>query len=56
MADKIKVGVIGIGQIGKLHVAAYAEMPDVEIVAVADIDQAERSTVVVQRGLFIVQI
>ena len=37
MADRIRVGVIGVGQQGERHVKAYAEMPaDVEIVAVAD--------------------
>src|SRR5689334_6282802 len=41
MADKVKVGVIGVGQIGKRHVAGYAAMPNVEIVAVADLNQAE---------------
>ena len=41
MTDKMKVGVIGVGQIGKRHVAGYAAMPNVEIVAVADLNQAE---------------
>ena len=51
MAETIKVGVIGVGQIGKRHVATYAEMPDVEIVALADIDRAECMRVAAQYGI-----
>ena len=51
MAEKIKVGVIGVGQIGKRHVATYAEMPDVEIVALADVDEAEVKRVAAQHGV-----
>jgi predicted dehydrogenase len=51
MADKVKVGVIGVGQIGKRHVAHYAEMPDVEIVAIADVDEAERERVAAAHGI-----
>ena len=44
MADKLKVGVIGTGIIGKSHVGGYMGMgDDVDIVAVADlnVDEAE---------------
>jgi predicted dehydrogenase len=41
MDDKIKVGIIGVGQVGKRHVERYQQLSGVEIVAVADIDQAE---------------
>jgi predicted dehydrogenase len=52
MSDsKVRVGVIGVGQIGKRHVAAYAEMPDVEIVAVADLNEAEAQRVAAQYGI-----
>ncbi|HET9224446.1 MAG TPA: Gfo/Idh/MocA family oxidoreductase [Roseiflexaceae bacterium] len=51
MAEKTKVGVIGVGQIGKRHVATYAEMPDVEIVALADVDEAEVKRVAAQHGV-----
>lgn len=49
--DKVKVGVIGVGQIGKRHVAGYAEMPDVEIVAVADLNEAEARRVAAENGI-----
>lgn len=41
---KLRVGIIGTGQIGKAHVSRYSEFPDVEIVGVCDIrmDEATR--------------
>jgi predicted dehydrogenase len=51
VTEKVKVGVIGVGQIGKRHVATYAEMPDVEIVALADVDEAEVKRVAAQHGV-----
>jgi predicted dehydrogenase len=41
---KIKVGIIGVGQIGKHHIAAYKKIEGAEITAVADInaDEAKR--------------
>jgi predicted dehydrogenase len=42
MARKIRVGIIGVGQIGKQHLNNYAQkMPDVEVVAACDIDVPE---------------
>ena len=41
MADKIRVGVIGVGQIGKFHLHRYMQMPDVEVVAICDINEPE---------------
>ncbi len=42
MSAKLKVGIIGTGLIGKSHVRGYQSMHnDVEIVAVADIDETE---------------
>jgi len=40
MADKVKIGIIGVGQIGKRHLDKYRELP-VEVVALADIDVPE---------------
>jgi predicted dehydrogenase len=46
MADKLKVGVIGTGIIGKSHIRGYASMAeDVEILAVADLNQKEADRV-----------
>lgn len=38
MTVPLRVGVIGAGNFGQAHLAAYARRPDVEIVAVADTD------------------
>ena len=44
MVDKVRVGVIGTGQIGKHHLRVYDEIPEAEVVAVCDIreDEARR--------------
>ena len=42
MADKLRVGIIGTGLVGKRHIDRYQSMrQDVEIVALADIDLAD---------------
>lgn len=38
MRDKIRVGIIGTGQIANMHMQRYAKMPDVEMVEFCDID------------------
>lgn len=47
--DRIKVGVIGVGQIGKMHLTNYSKIPNVEVAAVADVDPTELARVA---GLF----
>lgn len=49
--DTVRVGIIGCGQIGKAHIAQYASMPHVELVALADIDVAERTRVAEMYGV-----
>ena len=39
--EKTRIGIIGVGQIGKGHVRTYMGMPHVEIAAVADVNEAE---------------
>lgn len=41
MPEKVRIGVIGVGQIGKVHLDRYQAIPDAEIVAVADINEIE---------------
>ena len=43
--DRVRVGVIGVGQIGKRHVETYAKMNNAELVAIADINAAEAQRV-----------
>ncbi|MFA5043948.1 MAG: Gfo/Idh/MocA family oxidoreductase [Kiritimatiellia bacterium] len=38
MQQKIKVGIIGLGTIGKVHADAYAHCPDAELAALCDIE------------------
>ena len=42
---KIRLGIIGVGQIGKQHVNTYCIVPGVDIVAVCDLNQAEAERV-----------
>jgi predicted dehydrogenase len=46
MSDKVRIGIIGVGQIGKRHVENYQQkVPDAEIVAIADVNEAEANRV-----------
>ncbi|UCH33147.1 MAG: Gfo/Idh/MocA family oxidoreductase [Armatimonadota bacterium] len=49
MGDRVKIGIIGVGQIGKRHIAAYQKLP-VELVAFADVDEAEANRVAAENG------
>lgn len=35
---RIRVGVVGVGHLGKLHAQKYAQIPDAELVGVTDVD------------------
>jgi predicted dehydrogenase len=45
MDAPIKVGVIGVGYLGRFHAEKYAHLKDTELVGVADIDQARAQEV-----------
>ncbi|MEM7133335.1 MAG: Gfo/Idh/MocA family oxidoreductase [Chloroflexota bacterium] len=49
--DPIRVGIVGVGQIGKQHVQNHAENLNAEIVAIADINEAEANRVAEQYGI-----
>lgn len=51
MKDKIRLGIIGTGQIGKSHIQGYREISDAEIVAVADIREDEAQRVAKENGI-----
>lgn len=40
MSNPLRVGVVGVGYLGKFHARIYNRMPDVELVGVADTDKA----------------
>jgi predicted dehydrogenase len=50
MADKVKIGIIGVGQIGKRHIQNYQKLP-VEIVAAADVNEAELKRVAQEHNI-----
>lgn len=45
ITDKVRIGVIGVGLIGKYHLNNYAQIPQVEIVAIADVNEIEAKRV-----------
>lgn len=49
--DPVRIGVIGTGQIGKHHLRQYAEIEGAQIVAVADLNEAEANRVAAQHGI-----
>ena len=51
MFDKIRIGCIGVGQIGKHHLDNYAKIPNAELVAVADINERELNYVAEQYNI-----
>ncbi|MCC6442165.1 MAG: Gfo/Idh/MocA family oxidoreductase [Armatimonadetes bacterium] len=51
MSDKIRLGIIGTGQIAKSHIATYKDVPEAEIVAVCDIREDEARRVAEQNGV-----
>jgi predicted dehydrogenase len=45
MNKTTRIGIIGVGQVGKYHLDAYQEIEDAEVVAIADIDEEEATRV-----------
>jgi len=46
----VRVGVVGVGYLGRFHARIYASMPNVKLVGVADVDMATAKTVAEQHG------
>ncbi len=44
-AQPLRVGIVGLGWAGETHLKAYQQVPDVEVVAVADLAEARRNQV-----------
>jgi len=47
-ADKIKVGVVGVGYLGKIHAEKYTHIPEAELAGVVDIDKVRCQEVAAQ--------
>jgi predicted dehydrogenase len=50
MAD-IRIGIIGVGMIGKQHIAAYHKIPGARVAALCDIDAPELARVAAEAGI-----
>lgn len=48
--EKIKVGVVGVGYLGRLHAKIYSELEGVELACVSDIDKARAEEVARHTG------
>src|SRR5256714_14714252 len=48
MMQKIRAGVVGVGQMGQYHVGIYSELFNVELVGVADCDE-DRVTAIAEK-------
>ncbi len=46
----LRIGVVGVGHVGRHHARILAELPDVKLVAVADIDAARAAAVAATSG------
>jgi predicted dehydrogenase len=51
MTEKVRIGSIGVGQIGKHHLDNYSKIENAELVAIADINEAELNWVGDQYGI-----
>lgn len=49
-SDRLRVGVVGVGYLGRFHARIYASMPDVELVGVADVNEDAAREVAEQCG------
>ena len=40
--DKVRIGIIGLGFMGTTHFRIYRDLPNAQIMAIADVDSAKR--------------
>lgn len=50
MSNPLRVGVIGVGYLGKFHARIYNRMPDVELVGVSDTDESTAEAIAEECG------
>ena len=51
MANKVRIGIIGVGIIGKVHLRNYRQIDAAEVVALADIDEPDGERVAMEFGI-----
>lgn len=49
--EEVRIGIIGVGQIGKNHLKRYVDIPGLRVVAAADLEEAELTRVADQYGI-----
>jgi predicted dehydrogenase len=49
-ADRLRVGVVGTGYLGKFHARIYNDMPDVDLVGIVDVNEAAAKAVAEECG------
>jgi predicted dehydrogenase len=50
MSDRIRTAVVGAGKMGSIHAKVYSQLPESELVAVVDIDQAKAAQLAEKYG------
>ncbi len=50
MKDKVRVGVIGVGYLGRFHAEKYASMPEAELVGLVDLDPSKAADLAEKLG------
>ena len=50
MSTEIRVGVVGVGYLGRIHAKIYAKLPGVKLVGVADLDESAAKAVAEEHG------
>jgi predicted dehydrogenase len=51
MKSTVRLGIIGVGQIGKIHLSNYSKIPSAEVISVSDINKAELRKVAKKFGV-----
>jgi predicted dehydrogenase len=51
MSDKVKIAVIGVGNMGRPHARDVNDLPDTELTAICDIDRARADQIAAQYGV-----
>ena len=49
--EQVRIGIIGVGQIGKQHMAAWQKIPAARVTALCDLDAAELARVAADAGI-----
>ena len=50
MKERVRVGVVGVGYLGRFHALIYSRMPDVDLVGIADPDARRAAAVAEEAG------